>query len=568
MSVGLLLGGRYELQASLGRGGFGTVWRSHDHRLGRDVAVKLISFDVGPGAERLELAQRFEREAQAVAALNHPNIVTAHDFGVDGDTAYLVMELISGGSLEDELARRRAAGRTVLDERRVLRIAGHVCAGLGAAHAAGLVHRDLKPANLMNGSTGQVKIVDFGIARMSHQSKLTHTGMYLGTFRYTSPEQTRHGPIDGRSDLYTLGCLIYELLTGQSPFDADSPATWIAAHQSVAPKPLRAYLPAAPPALEQLVAELLAKSPDARPADAATVARRLRAIHSGGASDGAGTPDDAVSRPVSVPRPAAPYPHAGQPYPLGPGRHAPGPPPPPPYGYPPSGYPPSGYPASMAAPFGYLVAVRPFLPLVPRPRTVTAAVAVCRLIAVIMIAYAVEVCLAVTPITRAWDLAYGRLAGVTRTSLTTSLVVIIGLAVAAAITALIIAGSIGRGSRVGRVFAWIFLVIGGLQCVGVGNVTTFEPRAPASTATGGSRGLAVHGIGSSVRPVAVDPARLAAADRVFQAHLPRWLAMWTHTFGAFGVAATVALAVLLLLPTSRAYVRACTQRNRAMTGRQ
>ena len=279
MSVGMLLGGRYELRASLGQGGFGTVWRAHDQILGRDVAVKLITLDTARPESREEIAERFEREARAVAALNHPNVVIAHDYGVEGETAYLVMELILGGSLQDQLAERARGHLGPLDARRVVAIAGEICAGLSAAHAAGLIHRDLKPANVMVGADGgHVKIVDFGIARVADKSRITHTGAYLGTLRYTSPEQMGAGPVDPRSDLYSLGCLLFEMVTGRSPYTAETPLQWMAAHQYATPVPLRTYAPDAPADLEALIAQMLAKTPDGRPASAIEVRQRLATI--------------------------------------------------------------------------------------------------------------------------------------------------------------------------------------------------------------------------------------------------------------------------------------------------
>src|SRR5215475_8788246 len=163
MSGGVLIGGRYELHTTLGRGGFGAVWRGFDRTLARDVAVKMVALD--GLVDRDAATARFGREARAVASLNHPNIVTAHDFGVEGDSAYLVMELISGVSLADELAERRKTGAGPFDVARVVRLGTEISAGLAAAHAAGLVHRDLKPANIMVvRPTGPAKLVDFGIA--------------------------------------------------------------------------------------------------------------------------------------------------------------------------------------------------------------------------------------------------------------------------------------------------------------------------------------------------------------------------------------------------------------------
>ena len=188
----VVLSGRYKLISTLGQGGMGEVWRGLDTMLNRPVAVKLIRLSAAPSAADYDDAvRRFRREAQAVAALNHPNIVTAYDFGIDTDTntPYLVMEMIEGRPLSAELAERASAGDGPLPLGRVLAIATDVCAGLSAAHAAGVIHRDLKPANLMTvARTGRVKIVDFGIARGGSLSRVTQTGSIVGTVAYIAPE--------------------------------------------------------------------------------------------------------------------------------------------------------------------------------------------------------------------------------------------------------------------------------------------------------------------------------------------------------------------------------------------
>ena len=285
MSAGLVLGGRYELQAQLGAGGFGSVWRARDNTLLREIAVKLIQFESdADSTARAVATQRFLREAQAVAGLNHPNVVAAYDFGVQDDTAYLVMELVHGTSLAQQMARRRQQGLGPMDVASVIRVAIEICSGLGAAHRAGLVHRDLKPANVMIVEpSGQVKIVDFGIARVADRSRLTRTGSYMGTLPYIAPEQMSTAPMDGRADIYSLGCLLHELLTGRSPYVAESPVQWLAAHQYHQPAPLSSHLPGAPMALERLILDMLAKDPAARPPTAEAVQERLAAIRVGAA---------------------------------------------------------------------------------------------------------------------------------------------------------------------------------------------------------------------------------------------------------------------------------------------
>lgn len=273
---GAVVAGRYELRAELGRGGFGAVFRGYDRTLGRDVAIKIVSFEhlVQPDAAMA----RFRQEARAVAAFNHPNIVTAHDFGEHDGAAYLVMELITGGSLADEQARARISGDGRLPVDRVRAVADQVCAGLGAAHSAGIVHRDLKPANIMlSASTGAAKIVDFGIVWVERESRLTRDGDHVGTLRYGAPEQLDTGAVDGRADLYSLGCVLYELLAGRSPYRAETPADWISAHLSAVPTPLRTIRPDVPEGLAALVHQMLAKQPAQRPASAAAARAALNA---------------------------------------------------------------------------------------------------------------------------------------------------------------------------------------------------------------------------------------------------------------------------------------------------
>jgi eukaryotic-like serine/threonine-protein kinase len=273
---GTVVAGRYELRAELGRGGFGAVFRGYDRTLGRDVAIKIVSFEhlVQPDAAMA----RFRQEARAVAAFNHPNIVTAHDFGEHDGAAYLVMELITGGSLADEQARARISGDGRLPVGRVRAVADQVCAGLDAAHSAGIVHRDLKPANIMlSASTGAAKIVDFGIVWVERESRLTRDGDHIGTLRYAAPEQLDTGAVDGRSDLYSLGCVLYELLAGRSPYRAETPADWISAHLSAVPAPLRSIRPDVSEGLAALIHQMLAKEPAQRPASAAAARAALNA---------------------------------------------------------------------------------------------------------------------------------------------------------------------------------------------------------------------------------------------------------------------------------------------------
>ena len=294
--------GRYRLLDQLGRGGMGEVWKAVDTVIGRTVAIKIVR---GAGdVLDSELGRRFQREVRTLASLNHPNIVTAYDFGIDPATSmpYLVMELIEGGSIASEQADRLARGAGPFPVDRVLAIGQDVCAGLGAAHAAGVVHRDLKPANLMTvGQTGRVKLVDFGIVAGADFTRLTQAGGFPGTVCYMAPEQMTSGVVDGRTDLYALGCVLFELLTGRSPYTAESPAQFLMAHLHQAPAPLRRLLPQAPPALEALLLRLLAKDPAGRPPDAAAVMAMLAAI---GPAPAPWTPPVALDPAVTPPSPS------------------------------------------------------------------------------------------------------------------------------------------------------------------------------------------------------------------------------------------------------------------------
>jgi eukaryotic-like serine/threonine-protein kinase len=263
-----VLGGRYALAAVMGTGGMATVWRARDEVLGREVAVKVLSppYAADPG-----FAARFEREARHAAAVSHPRLVTVFDCGVDGGTPYLVMELVTGRTL-----------RQVLDEAGPLpagqaaAIAAAVCEGLQAAHAAGLVHRDVKPANIILAG-GEVKILDFGIARAEGTVAGTATGIVLGTAAYLSPEQAAGRPAGPQSDLYSLGCVLFEMLTGSPPFTAESAVGLAHRHVHDDPSPPSVRRPGVPASLDQMTTRLLAKDPVGRPADAAAARAGLLA---------------------------------------------------------------------------------------------------------------------------------------------------------------------------------------------------------------------------------------------------------------------------------------------------
>ncbi|WP_330297963.1 serine/threonine-protein kinase [Streptomyces sp. NBC_00503] len=265
---GTKLAGRYELAGLIGAGGMGEVWRGRDLALERDVAVKLIS---RPGDDKLAL--RLRAEARAAASLTDPHVVSVHDVGetsLDGRTVvYLVMELVHGRPLGEK------GGRVAVED--AVRWGVQICEGLQAAHGAGIVHRDIKPANILLTDAGRIKICDFGIARQSGLQGLTTTGSVTGTPAYMSPEQARGEELDARSDLYGLGCVLYELLTGAPPFSGTG---WeiLAQHANQAPVPARARRPEVPVGLNRLVLQLLSKDVADRPPSAADTAELLRAV--------------------------------------------------------------------------------------------------------------------------------------------------------------------------------------------------------------------------------------------------------------------------------------------------
>ncbi|MFI9360479.1 protein kinase [Kitasatospora sp. NPDC053057] len=262
--IGRALNGRYELVEMLGVGGMATVWRGVDRVLGRQVAVKVLN---GGLADDPRFAERFSREAQHAAMLVHPRIVMVFDSGVDQGTPFIVMELVQGRSLAAVLVQEPN-----LPVERAVGIAAAVCEALAVAHAAGLVHRDIKPGNIMITDDGGVKVVDFGIARAGSSSNLTQTASVLGTAAYLSPEQATASALDGRTDIYAVGCVLTEMLTGETPFTAESPVAIAFKHVSEQPLPPSARRPGLPPALDAVVLRLLAKDPAHRPADA-TAAR-------------------------------------------------------------------------------------------------------------------------------------------------------------------------------------------------------------------------------------------------------------------------------------------------------
>lgn len=252
-----VLSDRYELGTRLGSGGMGTVYRGHDRTLDRDVAVKVLS-DSGLGTEGRD---RLLNEAQAIARLSHPNIVSVFDAGEQDGSPYIVIELIEGASLHD---------RPPQDMKQIVRVAAQVCAALEHAHSHGVVHRDLKPENVLIAEDGTARLMDFGIAR-SVASRMTTEGEIVGTVFYLAREIALGKDFDGRADLYSLGVMLYELTTGGLPFAQGDPLAVISQHIHASVVPPRAKSDKVPPRFDNLILQLLQKSPENRPASAAEV---------------------------------------------------------------------------------------------------------------------------------------------------------------------------------------------------------------------------------------------------------------------------------------------------------
>src|SRR5262249_32502671 len=245
--------GPYEVVAPLGAGGMGEVYRARDPRLGRDVAIKVLPASLSQDPARL---LRFEHEAKAVGALNHPHILAVHDVGRHGGMPYVVSELLEGQTLRERLAGGALAPRKAIE------IAAQIAKGLAAAHEKGIVHRDLKPDNVFVGRDGHVKILDFGLAKLTQpfkpeesgletQTRATDPGTVMGTASYMSPEQVRGEAVDHRSDVFSLGAILYEMLAGRRAFKRDTSAETMAAILKEDPPDLTQTNPGLPLALER-----------------------------------------------------------------------------------------------------------------------------------------------------------------------------------------------------------------------------------------------------------------------------------------------------------------------------
>ncbi|MGW8352754.1 protein kinase domain-containing protein [Streptomyces wedmorensis] len=365
---GSVAGGRYQLRDLLGEGGMASVYLAYDSALDRQVAIKTLHTELG---REQSFRERFRREAQAVAKLSHTNIVSVFDTGedtLDGAVMpYIVMEYVEGQPLGSVLASDiQQYGAMPADK--ALKVTGDVLAALEVSHEMGLVHRDIKPGNVMTTKRGVVKVMDFGIARamQSGVTSMTQTGMVVGTPQYLSPEQALGRAVDARSDLYSVGIMLFQLLTGRLPFDADSPLAIAYAHVQEEPVAPSSVNRAVTPAMDALVARALRKNPNERfPSAAAMRDECLRVlaagqtgapmiVQGGPVSSGAGV-GSAVFPPVGQTPPPTPHglqqpyqPPTPQPGPYGPATPAPAPS----YGYPQQAPTPAPY-ASVPTPAPY-----------------------------------------------------------------------------------------------------------------------------------------------------------------------------------------------------------------------
>ena len=255
--IGKLLDNRYEIMEQIGMGGMARVFRALDHRLNRQVAVKILREDL---AEDAELRRRFHEESQAVAMLSHPNIVAVYDVSRSSDLEYIVMELIDGITLKQYMQKKG----NKLNWREALHFITQIVKALGHAHSRGIIHRDIKPHNIMVLRDGSVKVADFGIARVASGGHSTLTQEALGSVHYISPEQARGSHIDARSDLYSAGVVLYEMITGRLPFEGDTPVSVAIQHINSIPLSPREIDPAIPEALEAITMKAMAPDPDNR----------------------------------------------------------------------------------------------------------------------------------------------------------------------------------------------------------------------------------------------------------------------------------------------------------------
>ncbi|MDQ3645462.1 MAG: serine/threonine protein kinase [Actinomycetota bacterium] len=263
--------GRYVLKAPLGRGGMAEVWRAHDERMGRPVAIKFLAPRL---AEDAEFLVRFFREAQSVAQMSHPNVISVLDFGEAEGRPYIVMEYAPGGALI------KLSGEALAPER-AAELVADAARGAGEAHSRGIVHRDIKPGNILLFEDGTAKLADFGIASSQVQEGLTATGAAIGSPHYVSPEHAKGLPVTPASDVYSLGVVLYQLLTGRRPFEANNVTAIAIAHVEEMPETPSAHVSDLDPLLEAIVLRCLEKDPSARFSDGFRLAQALDHLERG-----------------------------------------------------------------------------------------------------------------------------------------------------------------------------------------------------------------------------------------------------------------------------------------------
>ena len=295
--IGARLGGRYEIRSLLGQGGMADVYSAQDSVLGRTVAVKVLRGSLTSESRALA---RFREEAEAAAALAHPNIVSLFDIGTDAGVPFIVMELVPGETLSQVIWREAP-----LPPERAAEIGEAVADALAFAHAAGIVHRDIKPGNIMLTPWGHVKVLDFGIARALSRARLTSSLELRGTAEYLSPEQARGGDLDGRSDVYSLGSVMFEMLTGRPPFEAESALAVARMQVETEPMPVRRLRASVPISLETIVMRCLAKEPAGRYQRAAQLAADLRRFRFDRSAITAPMPSEPLTDPLDAEEAAA-----------------------------------------------------------------------------------------------------------------------------------------------------------------------------------------------------------------------------------------------------------------------
>ena len=271
--------GRFEIRSLLGRGGMGAVYRAWDSNLDRHVAIKILPPQLVADPERV---RRFVQEAKSASALNHPNVISIYDIGQDDSVHYIAMELVEGATLREHMAG------TALELKRAIAIGEEIAGAIGAAHEAGVIHRDLKPENILVASAGYVKVLDFGLAKLrreesipgdaSTQFKSTEPGKILGTVGYMSPEQAEGKPVDHRSDIFSLGCILYEMVSGRSPFRGRTHVDTMHNIVHAEPAPLHAINPEVPPEMQRIITKSLAKAPEDRYQSAKDLAVDLKRL--------------------------------------------------------------------------------------------------------------------------------------------------------------------------------------------------------------------------------------------------------------------------------------------------